>query len=199
MWRTTLINPYDFVEELSKVLTPEHVIVCASSGSASEIMQQAFKVKKGQRVICSPGLGSMGFTLPHAIGVSYASDRPVVAVCGDGDLQHNIQELQGMYNRNIKLFVWNNGGYNSIKNTQNRYFEGRQYGCADSLPDLSSLASAYSIDYYRYEGLYHHGILNLMGSVIISVDIDPDIKTGPRIVNKIVDGKFVSGRLEDVE
>jgi acetolactate synthase-1/2/3 large subunit len=135
-----MINLYEFIDALSNICTPEDVIIPSSAGFASEVTQQAWKVKKGQRVICNPGLGSMGFAIPHAIGAAIASNRRVICIEGDGSLQHNIQELQTIsrLNLNIKIFVINNGGYASIRNTHNKFF-GNNPVDELSFPDLGCL------------------------------------------------------------
>ena len=127
------INPYVFIEILSGLLNENDIIIQDSSGSASEITQQSFKIKKGQKMICSPGLGSMGFQLGHAVGVAFASEKKkrIIIISGDGSLQHNLQELETIkrYNLPIILFVWNNQGYNSIKFTQDKFFNSYNRGC----------------------------------------------------------------------
>ena len=76
---------------------------------------------------------------------------------GDGSLQTNIQELQTLahHHLNIKLFVINNGGYASIRNTQNSFFKGFFVGSTPesgvTLPALSRIASAYGIPYVLCE------------------------------------------------
>ena len=103
----------------------------------------------------------MGLTIPLAIGCNTANrDAQILAVTGDGSLELNIQELKTMsfYNMNIKLFVINNGGYVSIRNTQDALFEGRyigsdQVGCNEML-DFQKVATAFDLPYFniqRYE------------------------------------------------
>ena len=123
------VNQYVFFEELSKALEPSDVIVVSSSGQASDVFYPTFRVKEGQRIISSPGLGAMGFGLPQAIGAALASGRRVICIEGDGSIQLNMQELETIrrLNLNIKIFVLNNGGYATIRNTAKRHFEGRDH------------------------------------------------------------------------
>ena len=60
------VNTYALIDALSDILTGDDVIVPGSSGSCAEITCQAFRIKKGQRLVNSPGLGSMGFGLPRS-------------------------------------------------------------------------------------------------------------------------------------
>lgn len=174
------VNMYDFVDVLSDLAQEYDIIVPSSSGFASEIVQQAWRVKKGQKIICNPGLGSMGFALPHAIGACIASGgQRVICIEGDGSLQHNIQELQTIARLKlpIKIFVINNNGYASIRNTHQKFFGNNP---------IKDLSFSYSIPngihyenvtkninmFYRIEEL----VLKLNCPVICNVIIDPDQK-----------------------
>jgi acetolactate synthase I/II/III large subunit len=171
------MNLYEFIDKLSDLATPDDIIVPSSAGFASEITQQAWKIKRGQRVICNPGLGSMGFALPHAIGVSVASNRRVIVIEGDGSLQHNIQELATIsrLGLNIKMFIINNGGYASIRNTHQKYFDDNPVDDL-SFPDLSYLSDAYHMDYIFIEKIDDIGIIRGKSPCLYEVLIGPNQK-----------------------
>jgi acetolactate synthase-1/2/3 large subunit len=207
------INPYVFINELSTILDNKAIIIPDSSGSASEITQQSFRIKKGQRFFCSPGLGSMGFAVAHSIGACIASDyKDVYCIAGDGSLQHNIQELEliNRYKLPIKIFVFNNNGYNSIKTTQTKFFNDHLVGCNKesgvSIPPFKKIAECYRINYFLIPNLKSL-LLNLKDiientknkSAIIELLINPDILTQPKIQNEVLpDGKIVSKPMEDM-
>ena len=146
---------------------------------------------------------------------------------GDGSLMHNLQELELMrrYNLNLKLFIWNNKEYASIRNTQNNFFNGNLTVCDNSsgvsLPSLERIANAYNIDYHLInendkKRLFNtpddtllEQVLDLRTQIyeifledspaIIEVMIDPDLLTQPRIKNKIDEkGKIYSVPMEDL-
>ena len=101
------------------------------------------------RVFANQGCASMGDGLPAAVGAAFAAEtRLVCCITGDGSLQMNIQELQTVitYNLPLKIFVYNNAGYLSIKLTQNSFFNGAFMGADASsgvkLPALEKIASA---------------------------------------------------------
>ncbi|MBF0520451.1 MAG: thiamine pyrophosphate-binding protein [Nitrospirae bacterium] len=204
------VNTYALINTLSDLLTENDVIVPGSSGSCAEITCQSFRVKRGQRVINSPGLGSMGFALPQSIGVAIASGRLTVSIVGDGGLQHNIQELQTMKRLNlpVKLFVLNNNGYAAIRNTHNRFFEGRLVCCDPSsaltLPDTCKVARAYGLPAVRIsdQRILQHEVamvLDTDGPVVCEVMVDPDLQTAPRLSSMAMpDGTMVSKPLEDL-
>ena len=144
-------NIYAFYEELSKAMKEDQNLM-VSVGTSRVAGSQTFKVKKGQRFITNPNTASMGFCLPGAIGVCIASGKkPVVCVTGEGSLQMNIQELQTIIHNRlpVKLFVINNQGYHSIRQTQQTYFGEPLVGVGEesgdlSFPDLSRLGPAVS-------------------------------------------------------
>ncbi len=150
------INMYLFVEELSNVLKEDSVVI-GDAGSAVYVPAQGIKTtSRAQRYITSGGQAEMGFSLPAAIGVSIArKSKEVLAITGDGSLQMNIQELQTLkhYKLPVKLFVWNNDGYLSIRATQNKFFDGRFIGTDStsgvSFPDLEKISAAYGLRYVR--------------------------------------------------
>jgi acetolactate synthase-1/2/3 large subunit len=153
---TKELNIYEFIFALSDAADPKSTIV-TDAGLCFYAMGQAFKLKEGQRYIVSGGLGSMGFALPAAIGASIANLGPVIAVTGDGSLQMNIQELAtaNLLNRNIVLFVINNGGYASIRNTQTSFFGGKHIGSSlesgVSFPNWEIIANAFGLEYKKLD------------------------------------------------
>lgn len=154
------INYYDFAEALSAACGPDDTLT-SDAGSAFYVIGQAFRVKRGQRIISSGALGTMGFSLPAAIGAAAAAPgRRVVCVTGDGSLQTNIHDLGTLrQNRdlNVKVFVVNNDGYVSIRNTQRNFFANHLAGTSREsgvfIPDLSKLAQAYELPYMKVEKL----------------------------------------------
>ena len=147
-----VVSAYYFTELLCKYTTAQDVIVPESSGAAGEITYQAFKPKRGQQMKNAAGLGSMGFGLPYAIGSCLANGkRRTILINGDGAFQLNIQELETLARLQlpIKIFIWNNGGYASIRNMQNNAFDGHQVASGETsgltMPDVLKVANAYGI------------------------------------------------------
>ena len=143
-----------FVEALSEAVPENTLVTCGSSGLAVEFFFAGFRNKKGQRTFLTSGLGAMGYGLPAAIGACFGNEmRPMVAVESDGSLQLNIQELATLaaYKLPICIFVMNNDGYASIRNTQRTHFQSRFLSSgSDSgliMPTAKDLAATYGLNF----------------------------------------------------
>ena len=174
------INMYLMLEKINEISSENNIIV-SDAGSSLYVTSQAIKIKKGQKHIGSLAQADMGFTLPCSIGASIKKpESNIIGITGDGSFQMNIQELQTIvsYNLNIKTFVLNNGGYLSIRNTIDKFFEGRHLGTDKhtglDFPDLEKISIAYGIKFYRLNTLDDINrllseILNQTGPVLIEV------------------------------
>ena len=208
--RADLVNPYCFMEALGRCL-PEGQITVTGDGSACVCAFQAMEIKSGQRLYTNSGCAAMGYDLPAAIGACVASDgKPVVCLAGDGSLQMNLQELQTVVHHRlpIKLFVLNNNGYHSIRQTQEAFFPPPRVGCDPasgvSFPDMEGIARAYGLPFARcrrhadLEGCLDEA-LNSMGPFICEIMLTPEQPFAPKVSSKrFADGRIVSRPLEDM-
>ena len=204
-------NIYAFYEELSKAMQEGQTLM-VSVGTSRVAGSQAFQVKKGQRFITNPNTASMGFCLPAATGICVAQPgKPVVCVTGEGSLQMNLQELQTIWQNRlpVKLFVINNQGYHSIRQTQQSYFEPPLVGVGAesgdlSFPDLSRIIPAYGFSYRAVHAAEElpetlHQILEEDGASVCEVFVTKYQKTEPKTsAKKLPDGSMVSAPLEDM-
>jgi acetolactate synthase I/II/III large subunit len=202
------LNPYHFANELTKLL-PEGALVATANGTASLCMFQSGIIKPNQRVLINSGCAAMGYDLPAAEGMAVASGRDVVCLSGDGSFQMNLQELATMsYNKlPVKIFYLDNGGYASIRQTQDNFF-GRRRGIDASngigFPDTKKLAAAYGIKHFEIMG--KEDMVNTMGKVLkhsgpalCHVHLDPEHIFEPKLSSeRKSDGRLVSKPLEDM-
>ncbi len=208
--RTDYVSSYVLPELLSR-FCPDDAIVVTGNGTAYTSTFQAIPLKTGMRMFANAACASMGYGLPAAIGAALAGGgREVLCLTGDGSLQMNLQELQTLRRLNLplKLFVYNNAGYLSIKLTQrsffNGHFVGSESGSGVTLPDLERLAGAYGLPFRRLhcnreaEELLPE-ILAESGPVVIEVMTDPFEVLGPKAATRqLPGGKLVSAPLEDL-
>ena len=150
------LSPYIFADRLSALGTPVDLVIPCSSGSAFTVMMQTFAQKNGQRMVTNKGLASMGYGLSGAIGVAFAGGgRRTILVEGDGGFTQNLQELGTVAANklNLKIFLFDDNGYASIRMTQRNYFGGRYVGCdvetGLGIPNWEKLFEAYAIPVLR--------------------------------------------------
>lgn len=205
------VNVYAFLEILSKELSSEDIISPSSSGSAYVLTSQAFKIKKGQRFLTSRSVASMGWGLASSIGACIASGgKRTICIEGDGSIQMNLQELQTIISKNlpIKIFVLNNGGYLTIKNTQESFFKGNYVGSNKEsslfLPNLTKIAKANG---FHTEEIKNNSELNekikkvleMKGPVFCEIFMNPNQKVIPKLAAKIKsDGTIIPLPIEDL-
>ena len=205
------INPYVFIDNLFNLLNKDDVVI-TGNGSACVMTFQAAKIKQGQRLYTNSGSASMGYDLPASIGAAIAmKGKRVICLAGDGSLMMNLQELQTMkgYNLPIKVFILNNGGYVSIKQTQEAYFSDNVTGVGPksgvTMPDFTKLGKALNIPSIRIANLSELSstnfleLLNNDQSGIFEIVIDPDQGFAPKLTSrKLDDGTMVSPSLHDM-
>ena len=133
----------------------------------------------------------MGYAVQAAIGAWYATGRPVIAICGDGSLQMNMQELQTLkhYNIPVKVFVLNNRSYGIIKQFQEELFEGRYLATDEdggySAPDFAKIAGAYGLKNIQMlntavQDWMTEAVLNFDSPYIADVHIDKEARIEPK-------------------
>lgn len=206
------VNPYCFIDTISKYLNKEEYIVVSNGVGPLNCMYQTFQVKSHQRIILNNGCAQMGYGLPAAIGIAFATNKRKRVICfeGDGSLHLNIHELQLIkhHNLDIKLFVYINDGYLSIRNTQKNLFAGK-YTAVDSksgltFPDFTKIAKAYGISSMR---INNHSdmknkikkVLSHKGPIICYINSMRELILNPKLTaKKLPNGQFISPPLEDM-
>jgi len=208
-YQSKSVNPYVFCDVLSKKLNQNDIIV-SSNGSACVIPIQTMQIKRGERHIVNSGSAAMGYGLPAAIGACFATGKRIICLEGDGSIQMNIQELETVaYHRlPLKIFVFNNGAYLSMRFTQGMFFNGRLVGeSANSgvgFPDFEKIALAYNIPACRINNNSElermiDNVLKIDSPILCNVNMDANQVFMPRITSKqLKDGRMVSSPLEDM-
>jgi acetolactate synthase-1/2/3 large subunit len=204
------INYYKFVDLVTNFISSD-VSIVSDAGSSFYVVSQAANIKPNQRYITSGALATMGFALPAAIGVSFASRKgPVVVITGDGSFNQNPQELAvvAYHKLPIKLFVTDNNGYISVRDTQRRIFNNHFVGESPEsgifFPNLELLSRAYGIQYLLIDSLKILEeklpiIFSDSSPVVIDIKVDRNQRIIPRDSAVVLnDGRIVSKPLEDM-
>ena len=180
-------------------------------GTACVASFQAGSVKARQRFFSNSGSAPMGFDLPAAIGAAIGGrSRRVICITGDGSIMMNLQELQTIRHHRlpVKIFLLNNGGYHSIRQTQRNFFPDREVGSGPAsgvgFPDFGLVAVGHGL---LYRCLDKHtemdaeisACLDSPEPALCEVTVDREQAFAPRIVSRrLDDGRIVSAALEDM-
>ena len=205
------VNPYCFMQTLFRALDENEIVVCAD-GTACVTAFQAAIVKPGQRLFHNSGCAAMGYDLPATIGAAYArSDaKRIICLAGDGSLMMNLQELETISGHKlpVKLFVLDNRGYHSIRQTQTAFFPDNIVGCGTdsglSFPSLEKIAAAFHFHYIRCgsHAELEKAVLETLqrdGAVLCEIILDLKQQFAPKLSSRqLPDGRMVSSPLEDM-
>ena len=145
------VNPKEFLQKLAERM-PANVNICADVGQ-NQIWTSRYYFKRGGRFLTSGGMGTMGYSLPCAIGARMADEnRPTIAICGDGGFQMNMMELATavQYGVDVKVIVFTNTRLGMVREPQTKGYNDRQIAVfLDGSPDFVKLAAAYGIPAVR--------------------------------------------------
>lgn len=204
------INSYTFIDKLNHHLK-DNQIITTDMGTALLSGHQVLKLREGQRLMTSTGLGEMGYGLPAAMGASIANERgEVLCLNCDGGMMMNLQELQTIvhYKLPIKIIIFNNDGYLMIKHTQNALFKGRRSAVDQSTgvscPNYSKVAEAFGMPSFQirtwedFDSVIPE-IQEFEGPLICEVFMHPQQLFVPKLSLAIQsDGSLISPPLEDL-
>ena len=210
-------NVYAFIKDIGDS-AKENQITVVGNGSACVVGGHSYIIKKGQRFISNSAVASMGYDLPAAIGAYMANldgkrfDKELILITGDGSIQMNLQELQTIvhHKMDIKIFLINNEGYHSIRQTQNKFFGDKPLvgigpDSGDlSFPDMGKLAGAYGITYFcaKTNSELEDAVsktFKAVGPVICEAFVTKEQNFEPKSSGKqLADGRMVSPPLEDL-
>ncbi len=205
------VNSYFFINTLSK-LTKKNDSIITDMGFSFTTSHQAFKIKDNQNFYTNSGHAPMGWGLPAAIGTFFAkkSKSNIICLTGEGGFQMNIQELATVMHNKIplKIFIFNNGGYLTIKQTQILGFKGRIMGADKnsglSFPNYSEIARAHNINYIKIKNHKNlsnkvQNILKNKNSIICELIMNPDEEQIPKAINRRdSSGRSVPTEFEDM-
>ncbi|MBR4224375.1 MAG: biosynthetic-type acetolactate synthase large subunit [Oscillospiraceae bacterium] len=143
------INPKVFIRRLSDRL-PDDTICVADVGSNQIWTCNNFGFREGGRFLTTGGMGTMGYSLPCALGAKLSSpDREVVAICGDGSFQMQMMELATVIQENaaVKIIIMKNKRLGMVRELQTKNYENRLIATdIGNYPDFVALAKAYGIE-----------------------------------------------------
>ncbi len=206
--KTDYVSHYYFIERMNEHLKEtDHVIT--SDGFANAATMQVIRLKGSQRLVSNIGAAPMGYGLSSAIGAA-CTGTPVICMEGDGSLHLNVHQLQTIkyYNLPIKVMLFNNQGYSSIRITQTTFFDGKFVASEGSsgvaFPNFEKLMIAYDLPYMCVKSNDKvdevlEAFLREDGPSVLEIYSDPHEVMEPKVPAKMVDGKLIPGTLQDIQ
>jgi acetolactate synthase I/II/III large subunit len=199
------LSPYSLMSDLSDLCRDDDIIIPCSSGGAFTVAKQAFRLRENQLMVTNKGLASMGYGLSGAIGAALAfPGKRTLLFEGDGGFAQNLQEIgtavaNGL---NLKVFIFDNGGYASIRMTQKNYFNGGYVGCDTQtglgIPQWQHIFMAYGVPSvvvgpgFARDRIFLESF-DAPGVSAFLVHIDPEQTYFPKISSRVTsDGSMVS-------
>jgi acetolactate synthase-1/2/3 large subunit len=201
-------NVYHFIIDLFDQMHGDEIIVCAD-GAATVVPSQVGYLKGNCRLIYNSGCASMGYELPATIGVSsYTNNKKIICLAGDGSIMMNIQELQSIsrLKKNIIIFIINNDGYLSIKQTQKNFFNN-EFGASSKsnllFPNFKKIAHSYNIEYVSLNKNYKNKLKSLIKRkknkpIIAEIKVSLNQEFEPRLKSQFIKGKIFTPELDDM-
>lgn len=167
------LTPMAILDEINR--TFDHAVITTDVGQNQLWTTQFLELTRHKRMLTSGGLGTMGYGFPAAIGAKLGNpDTDVIAICGDGGMQMNIQELATavVYELPIIICIFNNGYLGNVRQWQELFFN-RCYSytclryrksceitcsnpsanCPEYTPDFVKLAESYGAKGIRVKKL----------------------------------------------
>ena len=196
------LRPEYVINRFSELCTGSEIIV-ADVGQHQMFMALHYVFRKSRSFLTSGGLGTMGYSLPAAIGAAYwKTDRKVISFSGDGGFQMNIQELATVraYDLPIVMVVLNNGNLGMVKQWEDLFWNERHSTTIfEYNPDFVKVAEAYGIEAIRIESKQEveaaiKKALKAKGPILLEFAIDQDAHVYPMIpANDIIENIIEGG------
>ncbi|WP_207532612.1 biosynthetic-type acetolactate synthase large subunit [Desertivirga arenae] len=178
----------EVIQQINEITGGEAIIV-TDVGQHQMVACRYAKLNKTRSNVTSGGLGTMGFSLPAAIGAKFgAPDRPVIAVIGDGGVQMTIQELGTImqFDVDVKILILNNQFLGMVRQWQ-QLFHDRRYSFVNiTSPDYVKVAEGYRIpgtSVSKREDLRPalERMLNVKGSFLLEVMVTKENNVFPMV------------------
>ncbi len=200
---------YVFWKNYFEAADKDSVLVLGNNSAITSALQIG-NLYKGQQILTNYNCGSMGYDIPAAIGACVALKREVYLATGDGSFMMNLQELQTLihYKFPIKILLFENAGYNAIRQTSKNFFNGELIGCSPetgvSFPDFSKISETFGFNYIKCEKNMDvkerlNEFFDAKGPTIMEISQLLDDPVIPKVMSKTdKNGKMLSPALHDM-
>ena len=175
------VEPRTLVGHLSAMFRSKAILV-ADVGQNQIWCANNFRIREG-RFLTTGGMGTMGYSIPAAIGAKFARpDRDVIVICGDGSFQMGLNELATIAGNQlgIKIIIMKNARLGMVRELQDKHYGGRHSATIlNGDPDFLKIADAYGIDHAEAHSNKEaeniiKGIVDSEKPFILVCDVHPD-------------------------
>lgn len=200
---------YVFWKKYFDVMDDNSILVLGNNSAITSVLQIGNE-KKGQHVFANHNCGSMGYDIPASIGMSVALKTEINLATGDGSFMMNLQELQTIKHHNlpIKIMLFENQGYNAIRQTSKNFFNGELIGCTPetgvSFPSFEDIAKTFGFSYIKCETNEEvekclTKLKSSIGPTIMEISQLLDDPVNPKVMSRTDEnGKMLSPALQDM-
>lgn len=200
---------YVFWEQFFSRADEDAVLVLGNNSAITSALQVG-NLHKGQHILTNYNCGSMGYDLPAAMGTAIALNREVILATGDGSFMMNLQELQTIAHHQlpVKVLLFENQGYNAIRQTSKNFFHGELIGCTPetgvSFPSFEKLANVFGFRYIRCArnrdiDACLDELFSAHGPTIMEISQLIDDPVSPKVMSRVDEnGVMISPALHDM-
>ena len=180
-------NSKEIISTLTELSPSPKCVITDGSGNALYTTYHCSNIKRGDRLICSAAISSMGAGLPETLGVGLSKKfKKVICISGDGSFIMNLQDLQSIANNKINclILVVNNNGYKAIRDTQKEFLNKRYYGSHPSgrlkFPQFKDIVESFKIKYLnvtkknKINKNFIQKILKFKGPLVLEINVSQD-------------------------
>jgi acetolactate synthase I/II/III large subunit len=173
------IASHDAIRDIQRCL-PKDTIYTVDSGEHFLFAVQYLEIDHPDSFVVMTGLGSMGQSIPAALGAKLAHpNRTVAAICGDGCFAMNAFEIATAVQEEIplRIFVFNDEALGMVENGHEMVY-GRRPRYSTGPLDILSIARGLGAKTARIDqaGQLDADIFNHAGPVVIEMRIDADVR-----------------------
>lgn len=175
------VEPRNLVGNLSAMFKSKAILV-ADVGQNQIWCANNFRIREG-RFLTTGGMGTMGYSIPAAVGAKFARpDRDVIVICGDGSFQMGLNELATIAGNNlgIKIIIMRNSRLGMVRELQDKHYNSRHSATIlQGDPVFLKIADAYGIDHAEANSNEEaeriiKGIVNSDKPFILVCNVHPD-------------------------
>lgn len=192
------ITPLNIIQEINRIF--DNAVIATDVGQNQLWATQFLELTNQKQMLTSGGLGTMGYGFPAALGAKLGNpDKDVIAICGDGGIQMNIQEMATaiVYELPVIICIFNNGYLGNVRQWQEMFFNKRysstclryRKSCSITCNTPSTCCPEYTPDFIQLAKSYGAKAIRVQQYKEIKTALEEAKKTSkvPTVIEFIID------------